>query len=167
VPSFDGQLAQLMRSISGQLGVPCMANMWLLPCNRPICDCHACSPVIGQAFLCSCLVPLLVILSLSRCVLPLYPLTITHSHSHTHTHTLTITHSHTHTLTHSHTHTLTHSHTHNHTLTLTLTHSQSHTHYLLYLLLWWDQRNSRPRSILMLILWFPLLLCHRCETITE
>merc|ERR1712166_182297 len=31
VPSFDGQLAQLMRSITGQLGVPCMANMYLSP----------------------------------------------------------------------------------------------------------------------------------------
>ena len=33
----------------------------------------------------------------------------------------------------------------------------THTHHHLYLLLWWNQRNSsRPRSILMLILWFSL-----------
>ena len=36
-----------------------------------------------------------------------------------------------------------------------LTHTQ--TPYHLYLLLWWNQRNSRPRCILVLILWFSLL----------
>ena len=39
----------------------------------------------------------------------------------------------------------------------------SHTHYHLYLLLWWNQRNSRPRSVLTLILWFSLSsLCCCC-----
>ena len=39
---------------------------------------------------------------------------------------------------------------------VTLSHTLTYTHYHLYLLLWWNQRKSRPRSILVRILWYSL-----------